>query len=296
MLSAVAAAGRCVMPRILCALVRLRLHIARVCGLLAGPAIAVFVMGPGGASASAWNEPQGHGLVIAEYTFSGGNRYFDGQGHLSPASAYRKQEGFGYLEYGITDWLMAVIKPDVMATSVAIPNSASNARYVGPGTSELGAQVRLWAFGPAVMAAAGAFRAPRSTDERNQALIGNTSRDADARILFGLAFAPGAHPSFLDAQVGYRARSGGAPAEWHADATLGTRPVSRLLLLLQSFTTITEGHGTAWFPASRYTKLGTSAVWDLSASWSLEFGVFETVAGWQALRERGVKSAVWYRF
>ncbi len=263
---------------------------------MSGAIIAALVLAPGAASASAWNEPQGQGLLIVDYTFSGGTKYFNGQGKLAPSSAYRKQEGFGYIEYGITDWLMAVIKPDVVGTSVAMPNSANAARYVGPGTSELGAQVRLWAYGPAVLAAQGSFRAPRSTEEKNQALIGNTSRDADARILFGVAFAPGAYPSFLDAQMGYRARSGGAPAEWHADVTIGTRPISRLLLLLQSFTTVTQGRGTPWFPASRYSKLGTSAVWDLSPSWSVDFGIFETVAGWQALRERGFKSGLWYRF
>ena len=253
----------------------------------------------GQADASAWNELKGDGLVIVDYTFAGGSRYFDGQGKLAAASAYRKQELFGYLEYGVTDWLMAIVNPDLMSTSLGAPSApgtAGTAKYTGLGTSEAGAQLRLWAYGPAVLAAQGSFRLPGTTAQNNAALIGNTSRDADVRGLFGITFALGPWPAFLDAQAGYRLRSGGAPAEWHADVTIGTRPVPRLLVLVQSFTTIPQGPGTTWFPCSRYSKLGFGAIYDLNASWSVELGVFETVEGVDALRERGFKSGLWYRF
>lgn len=251
------------------------------------------------ARASAWNEPQGHGLAIMDYTFSGGSRYFDGEGKLAPAAAYRKQEAFGYIEYGVTDWLMAVIKPDAVATSIAAPNGSGlpgTARYAGLGTSEAGAQLRLLAFGPAVLAVQGSFRLPGTTDQKNYALVGNTSRDADARLLFGTALPVGGWQPFLDAQLGFRMRSEGAPAEWHADFTLGARPISRLLLLVQSLTTIPEGSGTLWFPSSRYSKLGVAAVYDLNAAWSVEVGVFQTILGLEALRERGFQTGLWYRF
>ena len=118
----------------------------------------------------------------------------------------------------------------------------------------------------------------------------------DLRALGGLAFPVGPWPAFLDAQGAYRLRSGGAPAEWHADLTFGVRPLPRLLLLLQSDTTLPVGPGTAWFPASLYSKLGVSLVYDLSARWSVQIGAFSTIAGTNALRERGVLSALWYRF
>ena len=262
-------------------------------------ALAVLAIGTRHADASAWNELQGQGLVIADYTFAGGSRYFNGEGKLAPASAYRKQEVFGYVEYGVTDWLMAVVKPDLMSTSIAAPNAlgaVGTSRYTGLGTSEAGAQVRLWAYGPAVFAAQGSFRLPGTTAEKDAALIGNTSRDADLRALFGVAFALGPWPAFLDTQGGYRMRSGGAPAEWHADVTVGARPVPRRLLGVQSSTPGPEGSGTTWFPSSEYSKLACSVVYDLNASWSVEFGVFQTVQGRDALRERGFKSGLWYRF
>ena len=72
--------------------------------------------------------------------------------------------------------------------------------------------------------------------------------------------------------------------------------MARLMLLLQSTTCVPLGRGTAWFPASLYSKLGGSIVIDLSAHWSVEMGAFQTVAGINALRERGYRTAIWYRF
>lgn len=244
------------------------------------------------AEASAWNQPQGTGLLIADYTYSGGAHYFNGNGALSPTAAYLKNEGFAYIEYGITDRLMAVVKPDVTAVSIA----GTGHHYAGLGTSEAAAQLQVLTYGPAVLAVQGGFRVPETISQTNPAQVGNTSRDLDLRALGGLAFPVGPWPAFLDAQGAYRLRSGGAPAEWHADLTFGVRPLPRLLLLLQSDTTLPVGPGTAWFPASLYSKLGVSLVYDLSARWSVQIGAFSTIAGTNALRERGVLSALWYRF
>ncbi len=245
--------------------------------------------------ASAWNAPQGQGLLAVDYTFDGGAHYFNGQGKLSPAAAYRKQELYGYLEYGVTDWLMAIVKPDLAAITATAPDGSAH-HYSGLGTSEVAAQLRVLAYGPAVLAVAGGFRLPGTTAQNNYALIGNTSRDADLRALGGVALPFGPFPMFVDLEAGYRFRSGGAPAEWHGDLTLGARPLPRFLILLQSFNTIPEGAGTPWFPASRYSKLGLSFVYDLSAAWSVEIGAFETVGGTDALRERGITTGLWRRF
>jgi hypothetical protein len=147
-----------------------------------------------------------------------------------------------------------------------------------------------------VVSIAGSLRLPGVTAETNTALIGNTSRDFDARALVGVPFQIGAWPSFVDLQGAYRLRSSGAPNEWHGDVTFGVRPLPRLLVLLQSFSTLALGRGTAWFPASSYSKLAVSAVYDLTRSWSVQFGLFSTVGGIDALRERGFQAAVWYRF
>ncbi len=243
--------------------------------------------------AGAFNELAGQGIVIVRGTFDSGSHSYDVRGHLVKTAPYTKREASAYIEYGITDWLQAIIKPDLVSTRLG---GTPGGRYTGIGTSEAGAQLRLLLFGPAVLAVAGTFHLPASTRERNLALIGNTSRDSDGRALFGVAFDLGPWPSFLDAEAGYRIRGGHAPDEYHVDLTLGARPKPNVLLLLQSFTTIPTGRGVDWFPRSQYSNAEVSVVYDFDPRWSIQLGVFTTVAGRNALRERGVETSLWYRF
>lgn len=256
--------------------------VAVLTGLAAGPVWA-----------GAFNAPEGQGLAIVDFTFSGGNRYFDGRGKLTRADGFRRGDVSTYVEYGVTDWLMAVIRPDLTAVSVG---GEPGGRYRGLGPSEAGAQLRLLAFGPAVFAVGGVFRLPGSTDTGNRALIGNTAREADLRGLFGLAFAIGPWPAFLDAQVADRLRDGGAPDEIHTDVTLGVRPLPELMLLLQFFDTTDLGKGTPSFPRERFTHMETAVIYDFTDRWSAEIGVYTTVLGTRSLREQGLTTALWYRF
>ena len=247
----------------------------------------------GEARAGAFNEPAGEGLVIMRGTFDTGDLSYDTHGHFVKTPDYLKREAYAYIQYGVTDWLQAIIKPDLVSTSIG---GSPGGHYTGIGTSEAGAQLRVLMFGPAVLAVQGTFHLPATTRQTNLALVGNTSRDTDARALLGVAFALGAWPSFLDAEAGYRVRSAGAPDEIHLDMTVGTRPRPDLLLLAQAFTTLPVGAGVPWFPKSRYTNVEGSVVYDLSARWSVQLGLFTTVAGRNALRERGLDASVWYRF
>ncbi len=248
--------------------------------------------------AGAWNQDAGHGIVILDYTFSGGSKYFDGAGKLSPAAAYSKQEAIGYLEYGVTDALTAIVKPSLTAISAAtsVTPGTPTAHYIGLGTSEAGAQLHILSVGPAVFAVQGMVRLPGSTSRADTALIGNTSYDADVRGLAGTTVRLGPWDAFLDAQAGYRFRSGGAPGEWHVDLTGGVRVLPRLVLLMQSFNVICDGAGTTWFPPASYSKLGGGAAYDLTDRWAIELEVFQTIWGKGALRERAAEAAVWYRF
>lgn len=243
--------------------------------------------------AAAWTQPEGQGLAIFDATMSGGSRYFDKSGKLADVSGFHRTDAYAYVEYGVTDWLMAVIQPDLTAVSL---DGIADGRYRGLGTSDIGAQVRLLLYGPAVFSVAATFRAPGSTDRSRPALIGQTSHDADLRGLFGLGFSVGPWPAFLDAQAAYRVRDSGAPDEIHADLTLGVRPWPDLMLLLQGFNTTSVGPGTYWFPHQEYTHVQFAAVYDIDLDWSIELGAFTTVFGYQSLRERGVTTAVWRRF
>ena len=255
--------------------------------------LGAFLLQVGAARAGAFNLPEGDGIAIVDMTFSQGDRYFNGLGKLAPASLYRRGDASAYVEYGITDRLMAVGRADLTAIGI---DGTPGARYLGIGPSEAGAQWRLLAYGPSVFAVQATFRLPASTDTRNLALGGATSHGADLRGLFGLSFALGPFPAFVDAQSAYRIRDSGAPDEIHTDLTLGVHARDDLMILLQLFDTHSVGDGTPWFPHESLTHVETAVVYDIDQVWSVELGIYTTVRGRRSLRESGVQSAVWYRF
>lgn len=265
----------------------------RVARLALAALLALALAVPSRAWAAAFNEPAGEGIVIVRGTADRGARSFDRKGHVVRSNAYTKREADAYVQYGVTDWLQAIVKPDIVSTSLG---GRPGGRYTGIGTSEVGAQLQVLRDGPAVFAVQGTVHLPATTRNRNLALIGNTSRDADGRALAGLLFDLGPWPSFVDGEVGYRIRSAGAPDEVRLDMTVGTRPRPDTLLLLQSFTTVPTAAGVPFFPRSTYSNLEASVVYDLDTHFSVQVGAFITIDGRNALRERAVETSIWYRF
>ncbi len=260
---------------------------------LASTAVLLATAGMRTAQAGAWNRVAGDGLVITDYTFGRGGRYFDDKGRLAPARSYAKSELASYIEYGATDWLMLIARPSLDATRIGAPDAG---HYVGLGGSAVGAQVHLYDYGQAVFAVQSTFRLPGTHSDRNPAEIGDTAREGDFRALGGVGFQLGPFLSFIDAQGSYRLRSGGAAAQWHGDLTFGIYPLSRLLVLLESFTAVPTGPGTTRLPSSRYSKMELKAVYQLNAAWAVQLGASTTVYGRNALLERGFTTGLWYRF
>ena len=248
---------------------------------LAGPVLA-----------SAWNRAAGEGLAIFDYTLDSGTNYFNGRGRLAPAQPYSKSELSAYVEYGATDRLTLIARPSLDAVNVGAPDAGA---YRGLGSSALGAQWQALVFGPAVLAVQGTFSIPGSTSRFNPAVIGNTAREGDLRVLGGVGLPLPLRP-FLNLEGSYRIRSGGGAAQWHGDATFGFRPTDRLLVLLQSFTTVPNGSGDARLPSSRATRLELTGVYAITKAWAVQLGVFTTVYGRNALREHGFTTGVWWYF
>ncbi len=245
------------------------------------------------ALASAWNRPAGQGLIILDGSVGGGDESFGDTGRLSPSRPYDKSELSGYVEYGLTDWLMVVARPSLVSTHLGQPNGG---HYEGLGETDAGAQARLYMFGPAVLAVQGTFHLPGTTSHSNPADIGNTAYEADLRALGGIGFPIGSVPAFIDLQGSFRLRSAGAASQWHGDTTFGFRPTARLLVLMQSFASIPQGVGTPWLPNARYIKAAATGVFGLSSAWSVQLSFSTTLQGRNALRERGVSTGVWYAF
>ena len=254
--------------------------------------IALSVIGTSAAHAAASTQPKGSGQVIVTAVHTKSDKGFDNEGKTTDIADYEKSEAYALVEYGVTDDLTVMITPSFSDISIDGPGGDTS----GLGYTEVGARYRLAHADGAVLSVQGSARlhGKRRRDTLGQASA--TGSEFDARILGGTSFDLGGVPAFVDLQGGYRWRNGSSPNEFHLDATLGLRPAEPLMILAQSFTTISDGAGEAGFADYRYSNAYLSGVYDISKSWSVQAGGIFTIDGRNALRERGVLAGLWYRF
>ncbi len=265
----------------------------RLVGILG---LAGLLFGPGAvapAKAGAWNPEAGHGEIIVTTMFDQADLGFDQVGRFTSTPLYRSLQAQVFVDYGVTDWLAALIKPSVLGSSLGPPD---NQRFTGLGDSEIGAQARLWRDDSTVLAFQSSVRAPTNGGATNSWLAGTRQPEYDFRLLLGKNVAVGALPGFIDAQAGYRLCAGPAPDEARVDLTVGLYATPRLLMLAQSFNIVSSPSNNANYPQWAQSKAQFSLVYSLNEDWRTQLGAFTTLAGKSAYRENGVLVAFWRRF
>lgn len=262
-----------------------RMHRGRIA---AAAVLAILPVAPRPVEAGAWTRPEGEGLAIATGLYTEASRAFDGGGKGARIGHARKAALFGYLEYGVRDWLTAVAETELKSFSADGPVRLDGTRF---GAQAAGARVRLWQGGRSVVSAELLGRV-----EGGQADFFSIERGGavDLRLMAGTSFDVGAWSSFADGGVTYRPQFGRASDLYRLDLTLGTRPSPKLLLLAQSFNEVEMGDGFA--VSRREHKAEVSLVYDLTPSLSVQVGALASVAGENALAERGIVTALWFRF
>lgn len=244
--------------------------------------------------------PPGEGQAITYSAFSSSTQYFDDHGHLEPLSDYKKFELGTYIEYGLTDALTLVAAPgyDVIRQPAACSANGDfipGQSYTGPAESGLAARVGLFHSDNAVVSVQAGVLSPGGSlaNVISPFLIHRTT-SFDMRAMAGRSGLFLGMEAFAEIEGGYRAFTGGQPGEWHFDLTGGVRPLLQFLVMLQSFTTISNGSG--WYSHYSWTKLQPSVVVDLTPQWAFQIGGFITVSGVNAGREIGPFVGIWYRF
>ncbi len=257
--------------------------IAAACGLIGAGIEAAW----GGAWLIAPRRRAGH----CRYFFSDSTHAFDAHGHLVPVPSYRKFELGTYIEYGLTNWLTLVASPSYDR----IQNPPPGQSYNGLGESEIAARVGLYRTDTSVLSFQAGLRSPGGSfaDSLGPFEV-RRAASLDVRGLAGRNVVVAAMEGFVEAQAGYRFYAAGQPGEWRIDLTMGLRPWPRLLVMLQSYTSIVNG--SLQFGHVSWTKLQPSLVYDIAPQWSVQIGGFITVAGINAGRELGPTAGVWYRF
>lgn len=166
----------------------------------------------------------------------------------------------------------------------------------GSDESAIGARLRLYGRPGRVVSLQVLVQPPLGGDRAGQLATGGARALAtDLRLQLGQGFAIGGWPAFVDAAPGVRLRADPFPNEVRLDLALGVRPIPRLMFLLQDFSSFAPSRGPA-IQRTDYSKVQASLVYDLSRQWSVQGGVFRTIAGRNAVRESGPMAALWVRF
>jgi hypothetical protein len=261
-----------------------------ICGL-AGLLLGAGLVAPAGAGA--WNPDAGHGEIIVTTLFDQANASFDQVGRFTPTPLYRSLQAQVFVDYGVTDWLAALLKPSLQSSTLGPPD---NQRFTGLGDSEIGAQARVWRDDSAALAVQASVRAPAMGGATNGWLAGTRQPEYDFRLLLGKNLVVGALPGFIEIQAGYRLCAGPAPNQERFDLTFGLYATPRLLLLAQSFNIVSAASNNPEYPQWAQSKLQFSLVYSLGEDWRAQAGAYTTLAGQNAYRENGVLVALWRRF
>lgn len=230
-----------------------------------------------------------HGQIIAELAFSEASVAYDAFGRAAAIPAWRKFELSTYAEYGLTESVTLIGDPSWF-TFRAKPPGVSRTRL---GVAEAGARVKIIETGDSVFSAqataryaAGGRGAAEFSDLRDRAQI-------DARLLYGRKIGVLGFGGYVDLQIGFRTRAAYGH-QLRFDATWAVRPFERTTLMLQSFTAINPGRLGDRFMMSQ--KLKASVIYDLTDALSLQIGGIMALRGVNSAAERGIVSAIWWRF
>lgn len=234
----------------------------------------------------------GGGQVIATVYYTNSAKGFDASGDSVDIADYQKLELYLLAEYEVADRLTLVFKPSFSDISVEGPGGDSS----GLGYTDLGARYNFAEGEGWFLAAEGLLRIPGEDRLDNIPQASRSGEEYDLRLRGFKDLSGGGFPGFVDLQGSYRLRSGNPPNEFHLDATVGVRPSDDLLLMAQSFNTISDGAGQGIFNDYRYHNVQLSAVQSVGGGVSLQAGLVGSVAGENALRERGVFGGLWVSF
>ena len=253
-----------------------------------------------GVQANPFNFDQGDGRVIVSGFYTASPKQFDNNGHVYNASNYSQFNVYALGEYGLTDKLNLIITPSFRSVQIEGPGNNST----GLGYTDLGARYQIAKSSHWVFDLQGIVRLPGTGRSVGIAQIGNNDTQYDLRALGGYTFGQ----SFVTLEGSYRLRSGRPPNEVHADLTFGTRPTPKLLLLASVYNTISDGKGSdrpivnvggstfSYDYKYRYHDALVSAVYSVTPRMAVQLGATATIAGRNALRQRGPVLGLWYKF
>ena len=274
------------------------------------------------AFAGAWTQDKGAGLIISGTSYNRANLAFDSQRKLSTPVDFEKIDSTFYAEYGVTNKLTLV--GTTALQDVSFTSSEGPQIFRGFATSKLGLRYGVNTNSPWKLAVQPSLVIPAGGESIPDGDLGIGGAGAEMRLLAGRSIKLWNKAGFINAEAAYDYRSDGAPRQITTDLTIGVELVEHVQFISQAFYRHTND---AAFErdvilANESLKLQASVVIDLPnirlkkghendegaareieedksnlpRKTSLQLGVFQTVAGRNIVRERGVMLTLWNKF
>lgn len=263
--------------------------------LLTGAAASLsLLMIPAVASAGAWTQPKGKGLVIVKYEDMRSDEGFDPNGHRAPLTAERADVSAGvFAEYGLTDRLTLQFKGDWQ------DNEDQFVDHHGASPLEIAVVWQAWRNDSGALSVQAGYSPPGEPLDANSDAPGRGTGDWEVRVSGGWSFvhktsakhqraSPFQDRTFVEVQLARRVR-GGLADETRLDFTVGRHFGDNWVLLNQTYAGQADANGPSWL------KTETSIVrrfgqWNAQAGWRVVAAGREIPAGF------GPILGVWRRF
>ncbi|MEO1103184.1 MAG: hypothetical protein AAFW98_05560 [Pseudomonadota bacterium] len=269
--------------------------------------VLILVLMSTDALAGAWTLERGKTHTYTTSSFTYGNHSYDENGDLVKVPEYRKFTLNAALEYGVRDWLTAIVRGELRQEighgeiyrlpyrdPIFVEGEDGDGIVYGErsevfGAIEGAARVRLLKGDNHVVSAQGAFAS--GGFDYDGAGADSDGPYVEARALFGIGKPIWGRHTFFDAQAAYRFRFDPDDTdEVVVDLTVGAQLLPRWMLLGQTFSTIEVDGET------HYTKAGGSVVYAVNERLRVELGGIATVYGRNALQEYGGKVGFWWTY
>lgn len=238
--------------------------------------LALAFIFPNSVHAAAWLKQEDEATVSVDWLGSQATDAKGSSGMKLNGPDYTKNDIQIRMEYGVTGETTVFVAPTY--TTVSYKNGVSNSGF---NDIQIGARHLLWWKDNSVLSGEiSAFLPGAET-------LNAGGTDIEGRILFGSGFQVLGKPSFINAELGMRMRSGGPANEIRPDFTFGMQLNDKWQATLSSLNIYTFGGAEIPYTDIEQHKIQVGASYALSDALTLRGGVWTTVAGFNAAEENG---------
>lgn len=256
---------------------------------------------PAVSMASAWLQPKGKSQLFSTSSYYRSHEYADPAGYLWPQQRFTKWEQVLQWEYGIRNDVTYGIAPRL---GYALQNGNGSIGDLAFTGLELLRRQKLWQGANTILSTQASVIMPGVYNDSDSVLLGKRSTDFDMRLLLGQSIPDNGRYHYVNAELGYRLRSGDVGDEIRGELTFGYRVTDKWTLLQQMFLTFSAAGTREEMPSvvavspSDYNlaKLQLSAVYDVSETRSVQLGLTQDIWAQNTGQGTGVVFSVWYRF